>query len=111
MKPNKTGYYMTANKNIPLNDREPGEIADVAWAQLKPYREAAQTWPVYKHYEDNRHKNKCRVCSQNIYFDKDEDHNPYDYSDEEILALIVAHVRQCHSKIVTGEVPWPIETT
>lgn len=86
------GYYNTPNKMIPLNDREPGEIADIAWEQLEPYRIAAKTWPVYT---DGR-CNRCEECHQNIWFTTDLQRTAYTYDPEEIQALIVAHIRQCH---------------
>jgi hypothetical protein len=110
------GYYQTANKDIPLNDRGKGEIAPIAFDQLRPYREAAQTWPVYNEMRDGetmgpRWVHACRICTQAIWFNSDENKVAYDYSEEEMLALIIAHIRQCHSKLVTGEEEWPIATT
>lgn len=97
--PNSFGYYSTPNSNIPLNNRPPGEIAPIAWEQLKPYRDAASTWPVH---EDGRF-NRCRVCTQNIWFWHDANGNPYVYETDEIIALIVAHIRQVHPEVVTND--------
>lgn len=94
-----TGYYSTPNASIPLNNRPPGEIAEVAWRQLKPYRDAAPTWPVH---QDGRF-NRCRLCNQNIWFAYDVNGNPYVYVDDEIITLIVAHIRQVHSEMVTSD--------
>lgn len=89
------GYYNTPNKMIPLNDREPGEIAEIAWQQLEPYRIAASTWETYT---DGR-CNRCKECHQNIWFTTDLQRTPYSYDPTEILALKVAHLRQCHSEV------------
>lgn len=88
------GYYKTPNKMIPLNDREPGEVADVALAQLAQWQEVAIAWDTYS---DGR-ANRCHDCHQNIWFSKDPQGHAYKYTDDEILALKVAHVRQCHSQ-------------
>lgn len=102
---NSRGFGFTPNKDIPLNDREPGEIAGVAWAQLKPYQIAAQSWPVFQEMRHGdtmgpRWVHACRVCSQAMWFNSDENKVPYDYTDEEILTLIVAHVRRSHADMV-----------
>lgn len=89
------GYYQTPNVNIPLNKREKGAIADVALDQLSAYQDRARTWPVYT---DGR-CNRCTDCHQNIWFSTDPRGYTYNYSDDEILALKVAHVRQCHAEI------------
>jgi hypothetical protein len=95
---NPQGYYSTPNANIPLNKRPPGEIADIAWRQLKPYRDAAPTWPVT---QDGRF-NRCRLCGQNIWYAYDVNGNPYVYGDDEIITLIVAHIRQVHSEDIAN---------
>jgi hypothetical protein len=87
-----SGYFETANINVPLNRREKGEVADVAKLQLHEYEERATVWPVYT---DGR-CNRCRECHQNIWFSKDPHGTPYAYKTEEILALKVAHIRQAH---------------
>jgi hypothetical protein len=88
------GYYRTPNKMIPLNDRDPGEIADVALEQLKAWESIAESWDVYT---DGR-SNRCKECHQNIWFSTDPQRGEYMYAPGEILALKVAHVRQCHSE-------------
>ena len=94
------GYYETPNVNIPYNDREPGQIADIAWEQLKPYHIAAQTWPVGEEYRDGRQCNICRKCNQNIWFTTDPANIAFMYEEDAILSLITAHVRQVHAKEV-----------
>lgn len=92
------GYFQTPNKFIPLNDREPGEIAQVAIEQLKSYQNVATEWQTYT---DGR-ANRCQECHQNVWFSKDPRGNTYTYTDDEILALKVAHIRQLHSEVVSG---------
>lgn len=94
------GFYFTPNINIPLNKREPGTIADVAWEQLKRFRIAAETWPIYRHYRDGRHCMVCRFCDQCVWFVMDPNGKEYEYTDDDIRSVIIAHVRQIHSDIV-----------
>lgn len=93
----KEGFYNTPNKMIPLNDREPGTLAPVALRALEFIRSAAQTWPIHRVRRDNRNCNVCRMCQQNIWFDKDEEGQEFLYTEAEKLALIVAHIRQRHT--------------
>jgi hypothetical protein len=93
----RDGSGDTPNIMIPLNNRAPGEIADIAWQQLKPYAEAAATWPIHETIRDGRICNVCRLCKQNIWFKYDEDGQPYKYSYAELQPLLVAHIRQCHT--------------
>lgn len=96
MKANR--YGNTPNKDIPLNDRKPGEIADIAWAQLRKFQCAADTWPVHHTLRDNRYCNVCRLCKQNLWFSSDEDNGAaFTYTEADIKALIVAHIRQRHT--------------
>lgn len=88
------GYYNTPNKMIPHNDREPGTIADIALEELERWQEIVRPWETYT---DGR-ANRCSECHQNIWFSKDPQGHEYQYTIDEILALKVAHVRQCHDK-------------
>jgi hypothetical protein len=88
---------MTPNKMIPLNDRPAGQIADIAWQQLKPYREAAQTWPIGQEVRESRTCMVCRRCNQSVWFMSDMFELEYQYQESEKLALIVAHIRQRHT--------------
>ena len=105
------GYYNTPNSMVPLNNREPGTIADVAVRQLQRYRETAQTWPVYQEMRHGvtmgpRWVHACRLCEQAIWFNADTNKVPYDYTEAEKLTLIVAHIRQNHTDD-TGEIHGP----
>jgi hypothetical protein len=90
-------YYHTPNKLVPLNDRGPGEIAEVALQELKHWQAVAMVWPVYT---DGR-CNRCQECHENLWFTTDPRGGKYQYTDDEILALKVAHLRQCHEEINT----------
>jgi hypothetical protein len=89
-------------------------IEAIAWQQLKPFQDAARTWPIrhgltdYSETHGPRMGNVCRVCPNdyNIWFDADPGGEPYKYTDEEITTLIVAHLRQCHSSAVAVGDPW-----
>jgi hypothetical protein len=93
--------YLTPITQIPLNNRPPGTIAEIAQTQLQPYRVAAQTWPIYQEMRHGdtmgpRWVHACRVCEQAVWFDSDTDKRPYNYTDADKLSLIVAHLRRCH---------------
>jgi hypothetical protein len=88
--------YLTPNTQIPHNNRAPGTIAAIAITQLQPYRIAAQTWPVYQESRDGRWVHACRVCEQAVWFNMDPNEQLYNYTEEEKLTLIIAHLRRCH---------------
>jgi hypothetical protein len=98
---NKRGYYNAPNKDIPLNDRDPGEIAAVAVEQLRAYQERAANWPVARHTHGKEHDAGwcCTVCNpcQTLWFINDPSGGIYSYTVEEIQTLKVAHIRQVHS--------------
>jgi hypothetical protein len=96
------GYYQTPNKFIPLNDREPGEIADVAKLQLIEWESAVEDWAIALVFRDERWCNICAKCEQNVWFERDKNGIEYRYEPSEILALIVAHVRQNHAEEFNG---------
>lgn len=97
----KAGYYETPNINIPLNNREKGEIAQVALDQLAAYEGVAATWPILRHVHHYRECRCCGKCDQTLWFNSDPEERPYQYTGRETLALIVAHIRQIHSEAVT----------
>ena len=93
-------FGMTPNNMIPLNDRKPGELAEIALKQLVPFREAAQQWPLYFTIRDGRSCYACKVCKFSIWFIRDIHDKPYDISDEEKTTLTTAHIRQSHKEMV-----------
>lgn len=73
-------------------------ISGLALSQLAPYQMAAYDWP---RYPDGRAV-RCGKCDQSMYFTEDANEVKYVYTDEEKLALIVAHIRQVHPEAVDG---------
>lgn len=97
------GYGFTPNKMIPLNDRDPGNIAQVAKDQLRPYLIAAESWPTYRQYRDERHEMICRLCAQCLWFITDTHNVPYEYTDQDIHTLITAHIRRQHADMINDK--------
>jgi hypothetical protein len=95
--PQREGYYSTPNTNIPLNNRLPGDLAQVAIDQLAEYQMSARGWAIEVDINDPRECHRCGECGQNIWFGCDLALQPYQYTEEEQLTLIVAHLRQVHS--------------
>jgi len=93
-------YFETPNMYVPLNDREKGELAQVALDQLMPFQNAAESWPIYS---DGR-CNRCKECHENIWFTTDPQGHKYIYTEDEIMALKTAHIRQCHEREISGQV-------
>ena len=95
-------YYITPNKDIPLNDRESGELAVIAVEQLQKWQDFAHTWPTFEAKINSRDGVQCGRCSQTIFFRSDVGGNRFQYTAEQILALIVAHIRQRHEEAING---------
>lgn len=87
-------------RNYPsLNDSpRDGTIHDIALRQLRAYQAYADTQSLYP---DGRAR-RCMECDQNVYFSHDVDGVLYRYTDEEIRALKVAHIRQVHPEVIDG---------
>jgi hypothetical protein len=102
----KQGYYQTKNSDIPYNDREPGELASIAQRQLAAYQAKAEEWPLNEIWRADirddimRHCMVCCQCYQNIYFISDDEGRVYDYTEDELKTLVVAHLRQSHPEVV-----------
>jgi hypothetical protein len=82
----------------PNGSKKDGTIHDIALSQLHAYQAYADTtslWP------DGR-CHRCMDCDQNIYFGYDEYGVVYNYTDEEIRALKVGHIRICHPEVIDG---------
>lgn len=103
MEPNSNSYYQTPNSNVPLNNRSPGELAQIALDQLKPFEDAADTWPIQAMYRDHRDCNICLICDQNIWFSTDMLGYEYHLTEANKRTLTVAHIRQIHSEVVSGK--------
>jgi hypothetical protein len=75
-----------------------GTIHPIGLRQLAAYQEIAVDWP---RYPDGR-ANRCGKCDQNLWYTYDLNGNHYVYTDEEKLALVVAHIRQNHPEVHSG---------
>ena len=95
------GYYNTPNVNVPLNKRPEGEIAEIAMLQLEIFQSRGRTWPTREVSRDDRHGMECSYCNQMLYFISDRNGILFQYADDELLALTVAHIRQKHERMVT----------
>lgn len=80
------------------NDGPPGELHAIAIQQLEVWESVAYGWP---RYPDGRCV-RCGKCDQSMYMLRDIQGVMYDYSDSEIDALIVAHLRQRHEEVLNG---------
>lgn len=92
------GYFLTPNLMIPGNDRDSGEIAPLALVELAKWQIIAESWGVYPDGKARR----CMKCDQSIWFICDPHGEQYVYSDEEINALTVAHIRQVHAEVINA---------
>jgi hypothetical protein len=86
--------YMAPNTMVPLQNRETGTLAGIAMEQLRSYQTRALAW---KTWPDGRVR-RCMECDESIYFTADPHGVAYQYTDDELLALTVAHIRQCHDE-------------
>jgi hypothetical protein len=73
-----------------------GTIHPIALGQLVTWQDIALKWPLAQVDRENR----CGVCEQNIWFLCDTKGQVYKYTNDEILALVVAHLRQRHSEAI-----------
>jgi hypothetical protein len=99
----KDAVFYVPNTKIPLNNRPKGVVAGVAVNQLKTYQERAANWPMFRVRRDGRDLYACQLCEQSLFFYSDEEEQPFVYSDDELLALKVAHIRQNHDKDGTND--------
>ena len=91
-------YTNTPNTMVPLNSRKPGQIAPVAMEQLRTYQRTASDWPVYEVRRDGRDCMCCQSCNESLWFVTDREEQRYYYTEDELLTLKVAHIRQAHDK-------------
>lgn len=83
-------YGMLPDSQNP--NASPGEIHPMAINKLAVFQVAAIDWP---RYPDGRCV-RCGKCDQSMYMRWDVNHVRYQYTKDEILALVVAHIRQAH---------------
>lgn len=73
-----------------------GTIHPIALEQLAKFADVALTWPLVNTGRENR----CQICMQNIWFTSDTKGEVFKYTTDEILALVVAHIRQRHPEAI-----------
>lgn len=91
-----TAYCGTPNTMVPHNNRPQGSIAPIAMEQLRTYQERAASWKMYRVRRDGRDMSCCQACDQSLWFVSDREEQPYHYTAEQIMTLLVAHIRQAH---------------
>jgi len=64
--------------------------------QLLAWQIAAEDWSLYIDQEGH---SRCGMCDVSVWRVRDDHGQAYVYSRDEILALRVAHIRQCHSDL------------
>lgn len=80
--------------NDPFTQQRLDKFHGFAENQLGKWHEIAVTWKLYL----DGFANRCYLCNQCIWFTHDMYGEKYQYSPEEILALITAHIRQVHEQ-------------
>lgn len=76
--------------------RKRSAIADKQLAQWEAY---GRNFPLVIDPDSAGTPMRCGFCGQSIYFICDTFGNSYGYTDEEELALTVAHIRQAHEEV------------
>lgn len=72
------------------------EIAD---QQLAVWEAYGRNFPLVIDPDSAGTPMRCGFCGQSIYFISDKYGNSYGYTDDEELALTVAHIRQAHEDV------------
>ena len=77
-----------------------GGLAPRARSQLAAWEEIAAGWPLYGDRGPApgalSRVELCRLCDRGVILIRDEQYRPYEYTDEQRLALIVLHLRNHH---------------
>lgn len=84
----------------PNDSPRDGTIHPIGLQQLAEYQELAGDWP---RYPDGRSM-RCGKCDQNLWFTRDLNGSHYVYEDHELMSLVVAHIRQNHAEVTSGNV-------
>lgn len=69
---------------------------EIGELQLAAWQKWAKPWPIT--IDDNGHV-RCLECDVSIWRMTDDNGQDYAYKDGELLALKVAHLRQCHANL------------
>jgi hypothetical protein len=83
------------------------EIGEI---QLHAWRQAARGMTLY--IDQDGHA-RCGMCEVSVWRIRDDSGNKYTYTEDMLLALKVAHLRQCHSNLEhdiyqEAGIPWLI---
>ena len=85
------------NVHHPNDSPRDGTLHVIAVEQLKEWQDIAYTWPTFESAIDGREGVQCGRCSQTLWFRTDVGGNRFVYTPDQILTLLVAHVRQRHA--------------
>lgn len=75
-----------------------GQVSPSAIRELAAWEGVAFEWKWYVHPDTYL---RCQECHQAIARMADRNRELYDYTDAELMALKVAHLRQVHSEVMT----------
>jgi len=90
-------------KHHPNDSPRDGTMHVIAVEQLKGWQDVAHTWPTFEAKINGRDGVQCGRCSQTVFFRSDMGGNRFQYTADQILALLVAHIRQAHSEANSGD--------
>lgn len=74
------------------------ELPAVAAGPLAAWQDMARSWATFKvlDVDTGSYVQRCASCMGGIYRVTDRHHKPYPYSEADLLALTVAHLRMSH---------------
>ena len=75
---------------------EPPAVAGLAQDQLAAWQKLAVGWVSYPDRLGKVELQRCGSCHVGLYRTTDESGHPYHYSPDQLLAQVVAHLRQAH---------------
>lgn len=78
---------------------EPPKVSGMAVSQLEAWEKLAQDWPAYEDSLVAVRLMRCASCHIGLYRLTDEDGRPFTYTDAQLLAQVVAHLRQAHMEL------------
>jgi hypothetical protein len=87
----------------PNDSPRDGTLHELAIEQLKKWQDIAQQWDTFEAPINGRQGIHCRRCSQTIWFRTDMGGHVFLYTSDQILALVVAHIRQNHAEVNSGD--------
>lgn len=85
---------------IKTPNESPGEIHPLALRQLHEKQLIAANWPIFRIGFEQY--SRCRDCRLAVLKIHDDELRVYEYTEDEILALTVAHIANHHPKAFDG---------